>query len=161
MPDDALQVDTGPRLAGPQTGWIPFQCSWDASILGVRAYWPCPHHQLLGVRGRQGRRGEGGSRGQGRSGGPGVTRSRGGWHRKHGVHLTTERESHLWNDAILMQFYFFIWLVGPCLCRTLHQKIFKKEEKVLFINVVLLNWCESIQHLIIWILDSTADGRTF
>lgn len=103
MPDDALQVDTGAGLTGPQTGRIALQSSWDSSILGVGAYWPSPHRQLLGVRGRQGLRGERGGRGQRRSRGTRVTRSRGSWHREHGVHL--EGEEADWIK------YFFIFML--------------------------------------------------
>lgn len=92
MPDDSLQIDAGPRLTGPQTGWVPLQGPWDTSILGVGANGPRPHRQLLRVWGGQGWRGEGRGRRQRGAGGPGVAWSRGSWHREHGVHLRRRGE---------------------------------------------------------------------
>lgn len=92
MPHDALQIDAGSRLTGTQTGRVPLQGSWDASVLRVGAYGASPHHQLLGVGGGQGRRGETRSRGQRGSRGSRVTWSWGGRHCEHGLHLEAEHK---------------------------------------------------------------------
>lgn len=156
MPDDALQVDAGPRLAGPQTGRIPLQCSWEGSILGVGAYGPCPHRQLLGVRSRQGRRGERWDWRQGRSRGPRVTWSRGSWHCEHGVHLQGIR----W-DLIKKHAYVYIYInlsFEVYISRNWRRRDGKNILKTIFF-LCSLNITD-LSLSLIWLFECV-DGRSF